>query len=111
MANPSLLLYDASCRFCRAGSKRALWIVPRGSVVLADVNDPELQARYGVTPEAAKRAMHLVSPKGRISAGAWAVRDLLRMSRWAWPAADLWHIPGFPWVANHLYAWVADHRY
>ena len=46
-----------------------------------------------------------------MSAGAYAVRDLLRMSGWAWPLARLWRIPGFSWLANHLYAWVADHRY
>src|SRR4051812_6276283 len=86
----AILLYDATCRFCTAGSKRALWVVPRGSVELRDVNDPALQAQYGVTPEAAKKAMHLVGPRGRISVGAYAVRDLLRMSRWAWPLALLW---------------------
>jgi predicted DCC family thiol-disulfide oxidoreductase YuxK len=107
----AILLYDATCRFCTAGSKRALWVVPRGSVVLADVNDAVLQAKYGVTPEAAKRAMHLVTQRGRVSAGAYAVRDLLRMSRWAWPFANLWRIPGFAWLANHIYSWVADHRY
>jgi predicted DCC family thiol-disulfide oxidoreductase YuxK len=108
---PAILLYDATCRFCTAGSKRALWIVPSGSVVLADVNNPVLQAKYGVTPEAAKRAMHLVTPRGRVSAGAYAVRGLLRMSKWAWPFANLWRIPGFPWLANHLYSWAANHRY
>ena len=78
---------------------------------MGDVNEPDLQARYHVTPEAAKRAMHLVSPRGRVTAGAYAVRELLRMSRWAWPLANLWRIPGFPLLANHLYSWVADHRY
>ena len=108
---PAILLYDATCRFCRAGAARALWVVPRGSVVLGDVNDSVLQARYNVTPEAAKRAMHLVTPRGRVTSGAYAVRDLLRISRWAWPLANLWRILGFPWLANHLYPWVADHRY
>ncbi len=109
----SILLYDATCRFCTAGSKRALWFAPRGSLVLQDVNDPALQARYGVTPEAAKLAMHLVSPRGRVSVGAYAVRELLRTSRWTLlrPLAYLWRVPGFAWVANRLYAWVADHRY
>ena len=108
---PAILLYDATCRFCTASSKRALWFVPRGSLLLKDVNDPVLQEKYGVTPVAAKRAIHLVSPRGRVSVGAYAVRDILRMSRWAWPFAYLWRIPGFAWVANHLYSWVADHRY
>ena len=107
----AILLYDATCRFCTASSKRALWVVPEGRLTLADVNDPALQARYRVTPEAAKRAMHLVSPSGRVSVGAYAVRELFRMSRWAWPLVNLWRIPGFANLANYLYAWVSDHRY
>lgn len=77
------------------------------------MNDPALQARYGVTPEAAKRAMHLISPRGRVSVGAYAVRDLLRTSRWMLmrPLALLWRVPGFAWLADHVYSWVADHRY
>ena len=55
--------------------------------------------------------MHLVTPRGRVSVGADAARDILRMSRWAWPLANLWRVPGFPWIADHVYAWVADHRY
>ncbi|HUP27764.1 MAG TPA: DUF393 domain-containing protein, partial [Chloroflexia bacterium] len=98
-------------RFCTASSKRALRVVPTGSLVLQDVNDPAIQARYGITPEAAQREMHLISAKGRMSAGAYAVRDLLRMSRWAWPLARFWRLPGFTWLANRLYSWVADHRY
>lgn len=107
----AILLYDATCRFCRAGVKRTMWVVPRGSVELRDVNDPVLQAKYGVTPEGAKRAMHLISLSGRMTVGAYAMRDLLRMSRWAWPLAYLWVIPGFPWIASRLYSWIADHRY
>ncbi len=109
----SILLYDATCRFCTASSKRALWFAPRGSLLLRDVNDPALQARYGVTPDAAKRAMHLVSPRGRVSVGAYAMRELLRRSRWVFvrPLAYLWRVPGFAWVADHAYSWVADHRY
>ena len=109
----AVLLYDATCRFCTAGSRRALQLTPKGALLLRDVNDPALQARYGVTPEAARRAMHLVSPCGRVSIGAYAVRDLLRMSRWRIlrPLALLWRVPGFAWVADHVYAWVADHRY
>ena len=106
-----VLLYDATCRFCTAGSKRALWIAPPGSVELRDVNDPAMQSRYGITPEEAKREMHLVSPRGRITVGAHAVRELLRISRWAWPLANFWRVPGFAWLADRLYAWIADHRY
>ncbi len=109
--NNSKLLYDASCAFCTAGSKQALRFVPSGTLDLLDVNDPAVQARYGVTPEAAQREMHLIRPNGKVSAGADAIRNLLRLSPWAWPLARFWRIPGFPWLADRVYAWVAAHRY
>ena len=105
------LLYDATCGFCTASSKQALRLVPLGTLELVDVNDPKIQARYGITREDAQRAMHLIRPNGRMSEGASAVRDILRLSRWAWPLANFWRIPGFPWLADRVYAWVADHRY
>ncbi len=110
-SNNAKLLYDATCALCTASSNQALRIVPAGTIELLDANDPAVQARYGVTPEAAQREMHLISPNGRVSAGARAVRNLLRLSRWAWPLANLWRIPGFPWLADRVYAWVAQHRY
>ncbi len=109
--NNSKLLYDASCAFCTASTKQALRLVPPGTLELLDVNDASVQARYGVTPEAAQREMHLVRPNGRVSKGAHAARDILRLSRWAWPLANFWRIPGFSWVADRVYTWVADHRY
>jgi predicted DCC family thiol-disulfide oxidoreductase YuxK len=108
---PVLLLYDATCRFCTQSARSALWLRPRGGLRLADVNEPHIQARYRITPQAAARAMHIVTPGGRVYAGAAAVRVLLRRSRWAWPFAAAWWLPGFPWLADHVYAWVADHRY
>ena len=110
-ASRSKLLYDASCAFCTASSKQALRLVPPGTLELLDVNDASVQARYGVTPEAAQREMHLVSSNGRVSKGALAARDILRLSRWAWPLANFWRIPGFSWAADRVYAWVAEHRY
>ena len=105
------LLYDATCAFCTASSKQALRFVPPGTLDLLDVSDPAVQAQYGVSPEAAQREMHLIRPNGRVSAGAWAIRDLLRLSKWAWPLARFWRIPGFSWLADRVYAWVAQHRY
>ncbi len=109
--NNSKLLYDASCAFCTTSTKQALRLVPSGTLELLDVNDTSVQARYGVTPEAAQREMHLVRSNGRVSKGAHAARDILRLSRWAWPLANFWRIPGFSWLADRVYAWVADHRY
>ena len=108
---PALLLYDATCRFCTASARQAAWLRPRGGLRLADVNDSRIQARYRITPAAAARALHLVTPDGRVHVGAGAVHRLLRRSRWAWPLAAAWALPGFPGLADRGYAWVADHRY
>ena len=107
----ALLLYDARCRFCTASVRWAHWLVPGGAVRLADVNDPRLQVRYGITPAAAQAAMHLVRPGDRVSRGATALRDLLRLSSWAFPLAWAWAIPGVAGLADRAYAWVAAHRY
>lgn len=109
--NNSKLLYDASCAFCTVSSKQALRLVPPGMLELLDVNDASVQARYGVTPGAAQREMHLVRSNGHISRGARAARDILRLSRWAWPLANFWRIPVFSWLADRVYAWVAGRRY
>jgi len=107
----ALLLYDGTCAFCTQSAGQARWLRPRGGLRLADVNDPRIQARYGITRAAAARAMHLVTPDGRVLVGAAAVAGLLRRSRWAWPLAAAWAVPGFPRLADRAYAWVADHRY
>ncbi len=108
---PTLLLYDATCRFCEASSKRAMSIVPIRAIERQDINDPTVQARYGISPAAAQREMHLVSPGGRVTHGGQAVREILQLSSWLWPLAFLWYIPGVAWVAQRVYLWIADHRY
>lgn len=106
-----VLLYDATCRFCDATSKRAIAVVPEGTIERVDINDPTIQARYGITVEAAQRSVHLVGPDGSVRHSGGAVREILSLSRWFWPLALLWYIPGFSWLAERVYAWVADHRY
>src|SRR6476660_852454 len=87
---PAVLLCDATCRFCTASGKRTVAFMPRGSVVLRDINDPAAQTRYGVTPEAAARDMHLVTRRGTLLVGADAVRGLLHLTRWGRPLSYLW---------------------
>lgn len=111
MNERTLLLYDASCRFCDLGSKAVLEYLPTGAIERADVNDSLIQKRYGISREAAQREMYLVNRRGEVSHGIWAVGELLKLSRWAWPLAWLWHIPGFTYIGQKIYLWVADHRY
>lgn len=111
MDDPILLLYDASCRFCDLGSTTVLNLLPNGTIQRADVNDPLIQQKYGISREAAQREMYLITRKGEVTHGIWAVKELLGVSRWAWPLGWLWHIPGFTYVGQKVYLWIADHRY
>jgi len=106
-----MLLYDGTCRFCEASSRQAMKIVSPEVIERRDINDPLIQARYEISSEAAQREMYLVDPAGNLSHGAGAVRELLKLSGWAWPLAWFWKIPGVPWIAQHVYLWIADHRY
>lgn len=111
MNEPTLLLYDASCRFCDMSSKTVLQLLPIGTIERADVNDSLIQQRYGISREAAQREMYLVNRRGQVTHGIWAVGELLRLSRWAWPLGWLWQIPGFTYIGQKIYLWIADHRY
>jgi predicted DCC family thiol-disulfide oxidoreductase YuxK len=106
-----ILLYDGTCRFCEASSRQALRFVPKSAARREDINDPALQARYNVSPQAAQREMHLVATTGKVTHGAEAVRQLFKLSSWLWPLTLLWHVPGFGWLAQKIYLWIADHRY
>jgi predicted DCC family thiol-disulfide oxidoreductase YuxK len=111
MNKRTLLLYDATCRFCELGSNSVLKFLPAGTLQRADVNDSVIQHQYHISREAAQREMYLVNTNGQVSHGIWAIAELLRLSRWAWPLEWLWHIPGFTFVGQRLYLWIADHRY
>jgi predicted DCC family thiol-disulfide oxidoreductase YuxK len=105
-----IILYDATCRFCEASSRTALKFVPKGAMERLDINDPLLQAKYDITPQQAQREMHVVAG-GKVTHGAGAVRQIFIMSPVLWLFAFLWYIPGFSWLSQKLYMWVADHRY
>jgi predicted DCC family thiol-disulfide oxidoreductase YuxK len=107
----AILLYDGTCRFCEASSRQALRFVPKGAARREDINDPTLQALYKVSPQAAQREMHVVADNGQLTHGAEAVRQLLKLSPWLKLLALLWYIPGFGWLAQKIYLWIADHRY
>ncbi len=109
--NQTILLYDVDCRFCTASSRQAVKFAPKGTIELQNVNNPTLQAQYRITPEAASREMHIVTPDGYIYKGAAAARLILVLSRWLWPLALFWYLPGFGKLAQAVYMWVSNHRY
>jgi predicted DCC family thiol-disulfide oxidoreductase YuxK len=63
-----------------------------------------------ITDEALDRAMHLVLSDGSVHAGAQALPLMLDRLPAGAVLKALFRIPGIPWLADRVYAWVAANR-
>ncbi len=110
MVSKWTLIYDGDCRFCRrqvdliSGWDRA----DRLSAVPFQGTD---LGRFGVSREAAEKAMHLVSPSGAVWSGAAAARELARLLPMLRPFAWLFRLPGVMFLAERVYRWIAERRH
>jgi len=107
-----LLVYDGQCSFCQ----RCVGLVQRwdraGRVVAVPFQDVAAwQGVSGLSGEALAAAMHLVSPAGRVYAGAAAAAPLVRLLPGGAVVAALLDLPGVGPVASGAYRWVARHRH
>lgn len=94
------VIYNGACPVCsrEIGMYRAR---AEGSVAFVDLNDADL-CRFGLTPDAAARRLHVVE-NGRLLSGVDAFRALWRATpgfRWL---AGLVALPGIRWVAAAVY--------
>ncbi len=104
------MIYDGECGFCR----RSVDLVRRWDrerrLAVVPFQDQARVAAFGIPLPALAAAMHLVYPDGRVFAGADAAPEILRLlpgKRWlAW----VFRMPGVPWAARRLYAWIARRR-
>lgn len=107
-----MLVYDGQCRFCECcvGLVRR-WDVA-GRVIAVPFQDAAAwREGPGLSREALETAMHLVSPAGRVYAGAAAAAPLLRLLPGGWVIAAPLGLPGIGRVASAAYRWVARHRH
>ena len=104
-----LLLYDGDCGFCRFWVAR--WsIVTRGAVDFAPAQQ-EAGRFPQITPEAAARAVQLVTPQGEVFSGAEAVFRVLAFApEERWKLGLYRHLPGFRPLSEWVYARIAGHR-
>lgn len=104
------LIYDGDCEFCQ----RQVALVERwdahGRVDTVPFQTADL-SRYGVSPQAAEEAMHLVAPSGEVWRAATAARELLRLLPRGRALSWLFRLPGAIFVAEHVYRWVAKRRH
>src|SRR3989442_11648218 len=105
------LIYDGECGMCRALVARLAAWDREHRIALVPFQDEAAVARFGIGLPALAAAMHLVLPDGRVSPGADAVPELLRLL----PGAKRWvrlvfTVPGGRPLARRGYRWVAERR-
>jgi predicted DCC family thiol-disulfide oxidoreductase YuxK len=104
-----LMIYDGNCGFCRKWINRCRFLTGNR------VDYQPYQKAAGTFPEIPlerfERSVQLVEPNGSVSQGALAVfktlasRPFLRWIIWTYH-----HVPGFAFVSESLYSFVAGHR-
>jgi predicted DCC family thiol-disulfide oxidoreductase YuxK len=112
MLTRPVLLYDGDCGFCRTWIRRLeRWDVHQRIQCLPSNERSAIPDLPPLSDEALNRAMHLITPDGRVFAGGVAVPEMLpflRGGRWLRP---IFAMPGIQAVTNRVYAWVAEHRH
>jgi acetyl esterase len=112
MLTRPVLLYDGTCGFClrwinrlrrwdRAG--RIDYVPYQQRAAIADLPP--------IGDDALDHAAHLVAPDGSVTTGARAVPTLLGYLPGGGLLKPFFWIPGVPWVADRVYAWVAANRH
>jgi predicted DCC family thiol-disulfide oxidoreductase YuxK len=102
-----LLIYDASCGFCRRWVSRLKRWDRHDRIRLLPLQDPTAPALAGRPRHALERAAHMVRPDGAVFAGAEAARELCRYLPGGWVPRAAFAVPGVMALAEHLYTWIA----
>jgi predicted DCC family thiol-disulfide oxidoreductase YuxK len=107
-----IVLYDGRCPFCTRQSQRLVRFARQGLVETVDFHEPGVLKRFpGLTYECCMKAIHLVTPDGRVFRGPEAiVRALATRPIFAW-IAPVYYLPGLRQLVNAVYAFVARNRY
>ena len=108
---PHIVLYDDGCSMCTFQMKVLSWLDWRGVLALTPLSDPKArEVAPELTREQLEEAIHCVTPEGRVTRGARAIRFVgMRLPLLVPLALFLW-IPGVIWIAEIVYRWVSRNR-
>ena len=119
-----ILVFDGECGFCTTSARfLAHWVFRGRSTSPApsarSAGEPSIEpwqrldlAELGLTPDQCRAAVQWVDEDGQVTSGQIAIAAALRAGHPVWrPVGALLVAPGFSWVAEYLYGWVAGHRY
>jgi len=104
------VLYDEDCGIC---VKTAGWIRrldPSGKTDCIAALSEEREQRFpDLDPVRLMEAMHCVDESGKVFIGHEGCREILKRLP-LFPISWLWYLPGWNWLADKGYRWVADNR-
>lgn len=108
---PHIVLYDDGCSMCTFQMKVLSWLDWRGVLALTPLSDPKAhEVAPELTRERLEEAIHCVTPEGRVTRGARAIRFVgMRLPLLVPLALFLW-VPGVIWIAEIVYRWVSRNR-
>ena len=105
------ILYDGECGFCFRWVH--LWenvVKPRG-FVLKDLQSASADGTLKISSEDLLNDILVLTPGGKLEAGANAYLFVARQIWWAWPFYALFSLPGFNWMLWRGYRWFNRNRY
>ena len=106
----TLVLYDGHCGFCRWAATVAVRLDAYGRLEPVALQTPGVLGRFNIPRAEAERALHVVAPDGSVHRAGEALRVMASKLPWVWPLRFLWRVPGFAWLADRAYFFIADHR-
>lgn len=103
------VLYDGQCRFCINQIVILKRLDFNCRLNFLSLHDPDLIHLFPNIPTS-NLEMYVVDSKGKVYAGAYAVRYLSRQIVALWPLAFILHLPLTMPIWTRIYAFIARHR-
>jgi predicted DCC family thiol-disulfide oxidoreductase YuxK len=107
------LIYDGKCSFC-IKNVFVLKLLDWGSrLQILNFQAPTHRKKMSqpIPLKQLRQALQLISNKGKIYSGFYAIRKLMWSLPALWILAPLLYIPGVPYVGNIIYQKIAEKRY
>ncbi len=105
------VFYDGVCPVCLSLLARMGGLFRRRGFEFVPLQEPWVAPALGVPPEELRREMKLRQADGKLLGGADAWRELARSVWWLRPLVGVAGWPGFRWLVDATYRWVAANRY
>src|ERR1019366_8235951 len=101
-----LLIYDGDCGFCERWARRAQRWAGHGLQI--EASQTAALRHPSIDPQRFDEAVAYQGPDGNLSWAALAAFQALALDpAWAWLPGLYTRLPGFAWISEAIYRWVA----